>query len=39
MEQSGIQVGLAWGTPMNFKVTTPHDMEMAEALLARRAPI
>jgi 2-C-methyl-D-erythritol 4-phosphate cytidylyltransferase len=34
IEQCGIEVGLAWGNAMNFKVTTPQDLEMAEAIIA-----
>lgn len=33
MEESGISVGFAWGDPLNFKITTPHDMAIAEALI------
>lgn len=36
MEACGVEVGFAWGDPANFKVTTAHDIEMAEALLAQR---
>ncbi len=34
MEQSGIEVGFVWGDSLNFKITTPQDMAIAEALLA-----
>ncbi|MFP4416852.1 MAG: 2-C-methyl-D-erythritol 4-phosphate cytidylyltransferase [Chitinivibrionales bacterium] len=34
MEQSGIPVGFAWGDSLNFKITTPQDLAVAEALLA-----
>jgi 2-C-methyl-D-erythritol 4-phosphate cytidylyltransferase len=37
MEQSGIEVGLAWGNPINFKITTSQDLEMAEAIFALRS--
>jgi 2-C-methyl-D-erythritol 4-phosphate cytidylyltransferase len=36
IEARNIPVGLAWGDPLNFKITTPHDLELAEALLAAR---
>lgn len=35
MQQMGIKVGIAWGDPKNFKVTTPSDLEIAEAIIAR----
>lgn len=35
MQQMGVKVGLAWGDPRNFKITTPSDLEIAEALIAR----
>jgi 2-C-methyl-D-erythritol 4-phosphate cytidylyltransferase len=35
-EACGHHVGFAWGDPLNFKVTTPADLEIAEALCARR---
>jgi len=34
-EQMGIPVGIAWGDPRNFKITTPEDLEIAEALIGR----
>jgi 2-C-methyl-D-erythritol 4-phosphate cytidylyltransferase len=37
MEQSGIAVGLAWGDPMNFKITTPQDLQIAEAIISQSA--
>ncbi len=36
MQQHGIQVGIACGDPLNFKITTPADLAIAEALLERR---
>jgi 2-C-methyl-D-erythritol 4-phosphate cytidylyltransferase len=36
MEHAGASVGLAWGDPLNFKVTTPEDQRIAEALLAEK---
>lgn len=35
MEQIGVAVGIADGDPFNFKITTPHDFAIAEALLGR----
>ena len=35
MQQMGVKVGIAWGDPRNFKITTPSDLEIAEALIAR----
>ncbi len=35
MQQMGVKVGIAWGDPRNFKITTPSDLEIAEALVAR----
>lgn len=32
-QNNGIPVGIAWGDPKNFKITTKEDLEMAEALL------
>lgn len=32
MEHIGIPVGVAWGDPLNFKVTAPADMTIAQAL-------
>ncbi len=34
MQSMGIQVGIAWGDPANFKITSRADVELAEALLA-----
>jgi 2-C-methyl-D-erythritol 4-phosphate cytidylyltransferase len=31
----GHKIGLAWGDPKNFKITTPEDLEIAEALIAK----
>jgi 2-C-methyl-D-erythritol 4-phosphate cytidylyltransferase len=36
IEACGIPIGFAWGDPQNFKVTTPADLVMAEALCAAR---
>jgi 2-C-methyl-D-erythritol 4-phosphate cytidylyltransferase len=36
MQRAGIPVGLAWGDPANFKITTPGDLDIAEALVAHR---
>jgi 2-C-methyl-D-erythritol 4-phosphate cytidylyltransferase len=36
MEKMGIPVGMAWGDPLNFKITTPSDLLLAEALCARK---
>lgn len=36
IQQMGVKVGIAWGDPGNFKITTPSDLEIAEALIARR---
>jgi 2-C-methyl-D-erythritol 4-phosphate cytidylyltransferase len=35
MQNMGITVGIAWGDPKNFKVTTPSDLEIAEALIEK----
>jgi 2-C-methyl-D-erythritol 4-phosphate cytidylyltransferase len=37
MQQAGIAVGMAWGDPANFKITTQADLAMAEALYARKS--
>jgi len=29
------KVGIAWGDPLNFKITTPQDLHLAEALCAK----
>jgi 2-C-methyl-D-erythritol 4-phosphate cytidylyltransferase len=34
MEAMGIPVGIAWGDPLNFKITTQSDLLLAEALCA-----
>jgi 2-C-methyl-D-erythritol 4-phosphate cytidylyltransferase len=31
----GHTIGLAWGDPKNFKITTPEDFEIAEAMIAK----
>ena len=36
MQAMNIKVGIAWGDIRNFKITTPADMEIAEALLAAK---
>ena len=35
MQKRGIPVGISWGDPKNFKITTPSDLEIAEAIIAR----
>jgi 2-C-methyl-D-erythritol 4-phosphate cytidylyltransferase len=37
MEARGIAVGIAWGDPRNFKITSPEDLALAEAIVAARA--
>lgn len=39
MQHCGIQVGIAWGDPMNFKITTPSDLEIAEAIVERKSHV
>jgi 2-C-methyl-D-erythritol 4-phosphate cytidylyltransferase len=34
MEAMGVPVGIAWGDPLNFKITTQSDLMIAEALCA-----
>ena len=34
MEKNGIPIGFVWGDPKNFKITTPHDLILAEALVS-----
>jgi 2-C-methyl-D-erythritol 4-phosphate cytidylyltransferase len=34
MQNAGIEVGIAWGDPNNFKITTSEDLRVAEALIA-----
>jgi 2-C-methyl-D-erythritol 4-phosphate cytidylyltransferase len=36
MERCGIPVGLAWGDPLNFKITTKEDLLLAEGLIQQR---
>ncbi len=36
MEEIGEKAAFTWGDPLNFKVTTPGDREIAEALIYRR---
>ena len=36
LEKTGVAVGIAQGNPINFKITTPHDFEIAHALLTTR---
>lgn len=31
----GHKIGIAWGDPKNFKITTPEDFEIAEALIGK----
>ncbi|MBN1604472.1 MAG: 2-C-methyl-D-erythritol 4-phosphate cytidylyltransferase [Chitinispirillaceae bacterium] len=33
----GHTIGLAWGDPKNFKITTPEDFEIAEAIIAKNS--
>ncbi len=35
MERKGVATGIAMGDPLNFKITTPADMMIAEALLEK----
>ena len=39
MQAAGVCVGIAQGDPLNFKITTKQDFEMAEALLKRRKKV
>ena len=36
IQQCGVPVALAWGDGMNFKITTPADIAIAEAIIAYR---
>jgi 2-C-methyl-D-erythritol 4-phosphate cytidylyltransferase len=36
MQQCGIPVAIAWGDPANFKITSPSDLAIAEAIVAQR---
>ncbi len=36
MQAAGVAVGVAQGDPLNFKITTKEDFEMAEALQEKR---
>ncbi|MBN2037994.1 MAG: 2-C-methyl-D-erythritol 4-phosphate cytidylyltransferase [Chitinispirillaceae bacterium] len=36
MQQCGVPVAIAWGDPANFKITTPADLKIAEAVVAHR---
>ena len=36
MEKNGIETGFAWGNPMNFKITTQSDLDLAEAILLQQ---
>jgi 2-C-methyl-D-erythritol 4-phosphate cytidylyltransferase len=36
LEKRGIPVGLAWGDPMNFKITSPDDLKIAAYICALR---
>jgi 2-C-methyl-D-erythritol 4-phosphate cytidylyltransferase len=36
VQQCGIPVAIAWGDPTNFKITTPADLVVAEAIVANR---
>lgn len=35
MKAAGIEIGFAWGDPLNFKITTPEDLRIAAALIGR----
>jgi 2-C-methyl-D-erythritol 4-phosphate cytidylyltransferase len=35
MEEAGIPVGIAWGDPGNFKITTPADLAIAGAIILK----
>jgi 2-C-methyl-D-erythritol 4-phosphate cytidylyltransferase len=37
IQQCGVPVAIAWGDPANFKITTPADLAIAEAIVARRS--
>ena len=37
IQQCGVPVAIAWGDPANFKITTPSDLAIAEAIVAQRA--
>jgi 2-C-methyl-D-erythritol 4-phosphate cytidylyltransferase len=36
MEKAGFSVGIAWGDPLNFKITTKQDLVLAEAICEKR---
>jgi 2-C-methyl-D-erythritol 4-phosphate cytidylyltransferase len=36
MQKTGIDAGIAWGDPNNFKITTVEDLNLAEALVAKK---
>jgi 2-C-methyl-D-erythritol 4-phosphate cytidylyltransferase len=36
IQQCGVPVAIAWGDGANFKITTPSDLAIAEAIVARR---
>jgi 2-C-methyl-D-erythritol 4-phosphate cytidylyltransferase len=36
MEQAGLRAGVAWGDPLNFKITTEEDLFLAEAIIEKR---
>jgi 2-C-methyl-D-erythritol 4-phosphate cytidylyltransferase len=36
MEKCGIKIGFSWGDPRNFKITSPHDLEIAEGIIANK---
>lgn len=36
MQKAGIEVGIAWGDPKNYKITTRSDLETAEAIVAAK---
>ena len=35
IQNAGIAVGIAWGDPNNFKITTAEDLRIAEAMIAK----
>lgn len=36
IEKCGMKIGFAWGDPLNFKITTPQDMEIANSIILKR---
>lgn len=37
MQTLGFEVGIAWGDPINFKITDRRDLELAESIVSRKA--